>query len=43
MCSPVRLAASLHGQYADLGAGFFYTRREPLGVCAGMGAWNYPL
>ncbi|HZC14569.1 MAG TPA: betaine-aldehyde dehydrogenase [Thermoleophilaceae bacterium] len=37
------LAASLHGQYADLGAGFFYTRREPLGVCAGIGAWNYPL
>jgi betaine-aldehyde dehydrogenase len=20
-----------------------YTRREPLGVCAGIGAWNYPL
>jgi betaine-aldehyde dehydrogenase len=19
-----------------------YTRREPLGVCAGIGAWNYP-
>lgn len=23
--------------------GFAYTRREPLGVCAGIGAWNYPL
>ena len=23
--------------------GFSYTRREPLGVCAGIGAWNYPL
>ena len=22
---------------------FFYTRREPLGVCAGIGAWNYPI
>lgn len=22
---------------------FFYTRREPLGVCAGIGAWNYPV
>jgi acyl-CoA reductase-like NAD-dependent aldehyde dehydrogenase len=22
---------------------FVYTRREPLGVCAGIGAWNYPL
>ena len=20
-----------------------YTRREPLGVCAGIGAWNYPV
>ncbi|MFC0179449.1 betaine-aldehyde dehydrogenase [Thorsellia kenyensis] len=22
---------------------FFYTRREPLGVIAGIGAWNYPI
>ncbi|PAU39647.1 betaine-aldehyde dehydrogenase [Vibrio coralliilyticus] len=22
---------------------FFYTRREPLGICAGIGAWNYPI
>jgi betaine-aldehyde dehydrogenase len=22
---------------------FAYTRREPLGVCAGIGAWNYPI
>lgn len=22
---------------------FAYTRREPLGVCVGIGAWNYPL
>lgn len=22
---------------------FSYTAREPLGVCAGIGAWNYPL
>lgn len=21
---------------------FAYTRREPLGVCGGIGAWNYP-
>mgnify|MGYP002062877576 CR=1 FL=1 len=26
----------------DLGGDFAYTRREPLGVCAGIGAWNYP-
>ena len=37
------LAASLHGEHFDLGTSFAYTRREPLGVCAGIGAWNYPL
>src|SRR5699024_9391208 len=38
------LAASLHADHCDLGGGAFaYTRREPLGVCAGIGAWNYPL
>ena len=37
------LAASLHGEHVDLGGDFFYTRREPLGVCAGIGAWNYPI
>ncbi|MFZ1342244.1 betaine-aldehyde dehydrogenase [Thiothrix eikelboomii] len=38
------LAASIQGSYQDLGKGkFFYTRREPLGVCAGIGAWNYPI
>jgi len=38
------LAASLHGEQQDLGgSNFYYTRREPLGVCAGIGAWNYPI
>ncbi len=38
------LAASLQGHHVDLGeSAFGYTRREPLGVCAGIGAWNYPL
>ena len=37
------LAASLHGEHFELGTAFAYTRREPLGVCAGIGAWNYPL
>ena len=37
------LAASLAGEHIDLGSAFVYTRREPLGVCAGIGAWNYPL
>jgi betaine-aldehyde dehydrogenase len=37
------IAASLAGQHVDFGGNFAYTRREPLGVCAGIGAWNYPL
>ena len=38
------LAASLAGEHLDLGSqAFGYTRREPLGVVAGIGAWNYPL
>ncbi len=38
------LAAGLAGEHLDLGReAFGYTRREPLGVVAGIGAWNYPL
>lgn len=37
------LAASIEGNQQDLGGDFYYTRREPLGICAGIGAWNYPL
>ena len=37
------LAASLGGEHIDLGSAFVYTRREPLGICAGIGAWNYPM
>ena len=38
------LAGSIAGEHLDLGAAAFgYTRREPLGVVAGIGAWNYPL
>jgi betaine-aldehyde dehydrogenase len=36
-------APTLHGDHYDLGTAFAYTRREPLGVCAGIGAWNYPI
>ncbi|MDZ7810856.1 MAG: aldehyde dehydrogenase family protein [Arhodomonas sp.] len=36
-------AASLQGEYQAVDGGFYYTRPEPLGVCAGIGAWNYPL
>ncbi|MGB3315111.1 MAG: betaine-aldehyde dehydrogenase, partial [Albidovulum sp.] len=31
-----------NGEAISLGASFAYTRREPLGVCVGIGAWNYP-
>jgi betaine-aldehyde dehydrogenase len=37
------LAASLEGSHIDLGTAFVYTRREPLGVVAAIGAWNYPI
>jgi betaine-aldehyde dehydrogenase len=38
------IAAGLAGEHIDLGpSAFGYTRREPLGVVAGIGAWNYPL
>jgi betaine-aldehyde dehydrogenase len=38
------LAATLAGEHLDFGPqAFGYTRREPLGVVAGIGAWNYPL
>lgn len=36
-------AATIHGDHFDLGASWAYTRREPLGVCVGIGAWNYPV
>ncbi|MCF6775827.1 betaine-aldehyde dehydrogenase [Thiotrichales bacterium 19X7-9] len=37
------LSASIEGNQQSLGEDFYYTRREPLGICAGIGAWNYPL
>lgn len=37
------LAPTISGQHIQLPAGSFaYTRREPLGVCVGIGAWNFP-
>ena len=36
------LAASLTGDHIQLGDDWVYTIREPLGVCLGIGAWNYP-
>ena len=38
------LAQSASGEFIDLGpAAFGYTRREAIGITAGIGAWNYPL
>ncbi|KJS19676.1 MAG: hypothetical protein VR78_02915, partial [Hoeflea sp. BRH_c9] len=37
------LAGAITGEHIDLGGDFVYTRREALGVCAGIGAWNYPI
>ena len=36
------LAAAITGEHIQLGDDFVYTRREALGVCVGIGAWNYP-
>lgn len=36
------LAATINGEHIPLGADFAYTVRDPLGVCVGIGAWNYP-
>ncbi|WP_126976107.1 betaine-aldehyde dehydrogenase [Frigidibacter oleivorans] len=36
------LAATVTGEAIPLGGDFVYTIREPLGVCVGIGAWNYP-
>lgn len=37
------LAPSIEGNQQSVGDDFYYTRREPLGICGGIGAWNYPL
>jgi betaine-aldehyde dehydrogenase len=37
------IAPAITGQHIPLGRNFAYTRREPLGVVAGLGAWNYPI
>ncbi|QEU09904.1 betaine-aldehyde dehydrogenase [Paracoccus yeei] len=36
------LAPTVTGQTIPLGGDFVYTIREALGVCVGIGAWNYP-
>ncbi|SOH95480.1 betaine-aldehyde dehydrogenase [Monaibacterium marinum] len=36
------LAADVPGQAMQFGGDWAYTIRRPLGVCVGIGAWNYP-
>ena len=36
------IACGLTGEHIPLGEDWAYTIREPLGVCVGIGAWNYP-
>ena len=36
------MAATITGEHIQLGEDWVYTRREALGVCVGIGAWNYP-
>ncbi|MDG1474266.1 MAG: betaine-aldehyde dehydrogenase [Porticoccaceae bacterium] len=37
------LAGTITGEHIPLADGnWAYTRREPLGLCVGIGAWNYP-
>ncbi|MCB1202385.1 MAG: betaine-aldehyde dehydrogenase [Leptospiraceae bacterium] len=36
------LAVTLHGDFYSTNDADIYTKVEPIGVCAGIGAWNYP-
>jgi betaine-aldehyde dehydrogenase len=36
------IATALNGQQIPLGSDWAYTKRVPLGVVVGIGAWNYP-
>ena len=36
-------AATLTADHIPLGGDWAYTMREPLGVCLGIGVWNYPI
>lgn len=36
------IVSGMAGETIQLGQDFVYTTRDPLGVCVGIGAWNYP-
>lgn len=37
------LSPTISGQHIPLTPSFAYTLKEPLGLCLGIGAWNYPI
>jgi betaine-aldehyde dehydrogenase len=37
------LATKIEGRRVDFGNSYGFTRKEPLGICVGIGAWNYPI
>ena len=37
------IAGTINGETIPLGTDWTYTKREPLGLCVGIGAWNYPI
>ncbi len=37
------IVPAVSGEAIPLGRDFAYTKRVPLGVCVGIGAWNYPI
>lgn len=37
------IATKIEGRKVDFGDSYGFTRKEPLGVCVGIGAWNYPI
>lgn len=37
------ISASIEGSHVQIGRSYAIIKKEPLGVCAGIGAWNYPM
>jgi len=37
------LTDKIMGLHQAVEDGLYYTKREPLGICLGIGAWNYPI
>jgi betaine-aldehyde dehydrogenase len=37
------IATKIEGRRVDFGNSYGFTIKEPLGVCVGIGAWNYPI